>query len=70
MKIEGFVICHSSTSEKGKWYPREHTFAKTPLESWISFLNIPYGGEQWDRQLQRWMNAGYCPKKATLEIDV
>ena len=76
MKIEGYVISSPVKYSSRKWYHHCETFGKTPQEAWILWLGIQpdnYGRrttvDDWFRQQQHWINLGYCPKKATMEIE-
>lgn len=72
MKIEGYVICMPLNTggdhTKNPWHPREHTFARTKIEAWALFMDIRPDDVDWDRKITRWVNLGYCPKEATMEV--
>ena len=78
MKIEGYVICQPvntwGNSDVCPWHPETSTFGHTPLESWIRFLmamhKIDYRHNRWYEMQNHYVNRGYCPKKASMEIDI
>lgn len=75
IKISGYVICAPINTwgdeTKSPWHPHEHTFGKTPHESWIRFFSSrPEDDDSFDRKRNHYVGSGYCVKKADLSIDL
>lgn len=74
MKIEGYVICCPVNTwgdeTKPKFHPFDHTFGETAHVAWIRWLCMTPDSSDWDEKQQAWINRGYCPKKATIEVHI
>ena len=68
MKIEGYVISGPVRYSTIKWNHHYETFDITPQSAWIRWLGID-PDDDWFRRQQYWINLGYCPNKATMEIE-
>lgn len=77
MKIEGYVICQpvNTWGDKTKvpWNPRMDSFGATMQEAWSRLMwhnhNVNYENPGWYRFQNEYVKRGYCPKKATMEVD-
>lgn len=73
MRIVGYVICSPintwGDTTKSQWWPHDHTFGRTALEAWILFLKKRPEDDDWDRVINNYVDRGYCPKKATMDIE-
>ena len=69
MKIEGYVISGPVRYSDRKWNHHYESFDKTPQSAWMRWLNAQPDDDNWFRLQHYWINLGYCPKKATIEVE-
>jgi hypothetical protein len=70
MKLEGYIIVSPAMPwDKVPFHTKEWTFASTAGEAWGRFLGAGVSFRDQSTYIQRWHDAGYRIKKATLEIE-